>query len=157
MLHLLLIAHAIWVRWQLYYIHLCRAHFVPIWLTRLGWVQHITTALCSRGNHTITAQCFVHIGRMTCFWWQLTHNMTIDTIRLSLQESCLKINVKNVPYLAGCHLATNPKSRSCGSKRICLLIFLLFVFEISQHPSCLCLEEVTLFVRLDCKYPSSGT
>ena len=63
---------------------------------------------------------------------------------------------KNVPTLAGCHLATHPKSRSCGSKGICLLIFHLFVLETSQYPSCLCLEEVSLFVRLDGKHPSSG-
>ena len=93
---------------------------------------------------------------MTCFWWQLTHNITIHTIRLSLKESCLKINVQNVPTLAGCHLATHPKSRSCGSRGICLLIFLLFVSETSQYPSCLCLEKVSLFVRLDGEHPSAG-
>ena len=66
-----------------------------------------------------------NIRRMTCFWWQLTHNITIHTIRLSLKESCLEIDAKNVPTLAGCHLATHPKSGSCGSTRICLLLFLL--------------------------------
>ena len=28
--------------------------------------------------------------------------------RLSWKESCLEINVKNVPTLAGCNLATHP-------------------------------------------------
>ena len=93
---------------------------------------------------------------MTSFWWQLTHNITIHTVRLSLKESCLKIHVKNVPSLTGCHLATYPKSRSCGGSRICLLIFLLFVLETSQYPSCFCLDAITLFVRLDRKHPSSG-
>ena len=31
---------------------------------------------------------------MTCFWWQPTHNITINTIRLPLKESCLKIDVR---------------------------------------------------------------
>ena len=84
-----------------------------------------------------------------------THNITIHTMRLSLKVCCLEINVTNVPTLAGCHLATHPKSRSFGSKRICLLMSLLFVLENSQYPSCLCLEEVTLFVRLNGKHPSS--
>ena len=66
---------------------------------------------------------------MTCLWWQLTHNITLHTIRLSLKESCLEIHVKKVPTLAGCHLATHPKSWSCGSRWICLLIFLLFFWE----------------------------
>ena len=101
-------------------------------------------------------QSWRNTRRMTCFWWQLTHNITSHTIRLSLKESCLKINVKNVPTLAGCHLATHSKSESCGSKCICLLIFPLFVLESSQDPSCLCLMEVTLFVRLDGEHPSSG-
>ena len=94
--------------------------------------------------------------RMTWFWWQLTHNITIHTIRLSLKESCLKINVKDVPTFAGCRVATHPKSKSCGSRGIRLLIFHLFVLETSQYPSDFCLEEVTLFVRLDSEHPLSG-
>ena len=35
-------------------------------------------------------------------------------------------------------------------------MFLLFVLETSQCPSCFCLEEVTLLVRLDGEHPSSG-
>ena len=83
------------------------------------WVEynkHTTTSVSSRGNHTRTTQCFVQNGppasrriihaiskflqsrsnirRMTCLWWQVTHNITIHTKRLSLKESCLKINVK---------------------------------------------------------------
>ena len=92
---------------------------------------------------------------MTCFSWQLTHDITIYSVRLPLKESCLKINAKNVPTIAHCHLATHPNSRSCGSGRICLLIFLLFVLETSQYQSFLCLEEVALFVRLDGEHPSS--
>ena len=127
------------------------------------------------GIHAITTKCFVqnappasrgiiqpisrflesrsNIRRMTCFWWQLTHNITIPSFRLSLKESCL---MKSFPTRAGCHVATHPKSRSCGSSGICLLIFLLFVLEASQYPSCFCLQEVTLFVRLDGEHRSSG-
>ena len=97
-----------------------------------------------------------YIRWMTCFWLQFTHNVSFHTIRLSSKESCLKINVKNGPTFAGCHLATHPKSGSCGSKGIRLLIFLLFVLETSQYPSGLRLEEVTLFVRLDGEHPSSS-
>ena len=45
---------------------------------------------------------------------------------------------------------------SCWSKEICLLIFLMFFWETSQYPFCLCLEEVTLFVGLDGEHPSFG-
>ena len=107
-------------------------------ITRLHSVQHITTSVSSRGNHATSARCFVknvppasrgiihavcrflqfcsNSWRMTCFWWQLTHNITVHTIRLSLKESCLKINVKDVPTLAGCHLAIHPKSGSYGRR-----------------------------------------
>ena len=84
-----------------------------------------------------------------------THNITVHTIRLSLKESCLKIDVKNVPILAGRHLVPYPKSGSCGSRQISLLIFLLFVLGTSQSPSCLCPEEVPLFFCLDGEQPSS--
>ena len=47
-------------------------------------------------------------GGVTCFWWQLTHNITVHIIRLFLKKSCLKINVKKIPTSAGCHLATHP-------------------------------------------------
>ena len=93
---------------------------------------------------------------MPCFWWQFTNNITVHTIRLSLKESCLKINVKDLQTFAGCQLATHPKSRSCGIRRICLLMLLLFVLVTSQCPSGLCLEEVALFVCLDGEHPSSG-
>ena len=97
-----------------------------------------------------------NIRRMTCFWWQLTHNITIHTTRLSLKVSCLKTHVKDVPTFAGCNLATHPKSWSCGSRRIGLLTLLLLVLDTSQYPSGFCLEEVTLFVRVDREHPSSG-
>ena len=97
-----------------------------------------------------------NIRRVTCFWWQLTHNVTVHTMRLLLKESCLKIIVKNAPTFAGFHLATHPKSGSCGSRRIRLLTFLLFVLETSEYPFSLCLWEVAMFVRLDGKHPSSG-
>ena len=101
-------------------------------LTRLYRVQHVTASTSSCGNHAMTTQCLVknvppasgsiihaicrflqsssNIWCMTCFRWQSTHNITVHTIRLSLKESCLEINVKDVPLFAGCNLATHPKS-----------------------------------------------
>ena len=64
--------------------------------------------------------------------------------------------MKDVPTFAGGHSATHPKSGSCGSTGIRLLIFLLFVLETSQYLSGLCLEKVTLLVRLDGEHPSSS-
>ena len=86
------------------------------------------------GNHARTKQCFVKDGpptsggiihaksrflqsccnvrRMACFWWQLTHHITDHIASLLLKESCFKINAKNVPSFAACHLATHPKSGS---------------------------------------------
>ena len=93
---------------------------------------------------------------MTCFWWRLTRNITVHIVRLSLKKSCLKITVEKNPTFAGCHLATHPTSGSCGSRGIGLLVFILRVLEASQHSSGLCLEEVALFIRLDCEHRSSG-
>ena len=73
-----------------------------------------------------------------------------------MKKGGLEINVKDVPTLAGCHLTTRPKSGSCGSRGICLLISLLLVLETFQYPFCFCLEEVALFVRLDGEHPYSG-
>ena len=84
-----------------------------------------------------------------------SHNITVHIIRLFLKKSCLKINVKKIPTFAGCHLATHPKSRSCGSKGIGLLVLFLRVLEASQHSSGFCLEEVALFIRLDGEHASS--
>ena len=155
---------------------MCRVILVPSSLTRLCRVQHVTTSISSRGNGAVTTQCLVKnvppasrciihamcrflqscsdVRRMTCFCWQLTHNITTHTIRLSLKESCLKINGKDVAIFAGSRVTTHPKSRSCGSRRICLLTFLLFVLKTSQYPPGFCLEEVTLFVCLDGEHPS---
>ena len=119
------------------------------------WQKCSTSVL---GHHSAISkflQSCSNIRRMTCFWWKLTHNSTIHTRRLSLKESCLEMNVKHVPTFAGCQVAPHPESGSCGRRRIGLLIFLLFVLETSQYPSGLCLEEVTLFLRLDGEHPSS--
>ena len=60
---------------------------------------------------------------MTCFWWQLAHNIAIHIIRLSLKKGCSEVNVEKITTFTGCHLATHPKSRSCRSRRTCLLDF----------------------------------
>ena len=96
-----------------------------------------------------------NVRRMTCFGWQLTHDITVHIIGLSLEKSCFEINMKKIPSFTGCHLTTHSKSWSCGRRRISLLVILLFVLETSQYPSGLCLEEIKLFVRLDGEHPSS--
>ena len=59
------------------------------------------------------------------------------------------------PLLAAIwQLIRNPRFVEAGGIR--LLIFLLFVLKTSQSPSGLCLEEVTLCVRLDGEHPLSG-
>ena len=78
---------------------------------------------------------------MTCFWWQLTYDIRIHIIRLSLKKGCCEINVEKIPTFAGCHLATHPKSWSCGSRRSGLQVIVLLVLETSQYPSGLCPEE----------------
>ena len=70
---------------------------------------------------------------MTCFWWQVAHNITIHIIRLSLKKGCFDINVEKIPTFAGCRLAAHPKSRSSGSKRMFLQVLLLFVLEFSDR------------------------
>ena len=111
-----------------------RSILFPGSLTRLYGVQHITAPISSRRNHALTTQCLVkdvpptsggithaicrflescrNLRRMACFWWQLTHHITIHIIRLSLKKCCFEINVKNVPSFAACPLATHPKSGS---------------------------------------------
>ena len=48
------------------------------------------------------------------------HNVTVHIIKLSFKKSCFEINVKKIPSVAGCHLTTHSKSRSCGGRRISL-------------------------------------
>ena len=86
---------------------------------------------------------------MTCFWWQLTCDITIHIIRLSLKRGCFEINVEKISTFAGCHLAG-------GRRRIGLEVNLLLVLENSQYPSNLLPEEVALLVGLDGEYTSSG-
>ena len=74
-----------------------------------------------------------NVWRMTCLWWQLTHNITVHILRLSLKKGCFEINVEKISTFAGCHLATQPKSQSSRSRRDCLQLLLLFVLESSQY------------------------
>ena len=43
-----------------------------------------------------------NVRRMSCFWWQLTHNITFHIIGLSLKKSCFEINMqkRSDPLLA---------------------------------------------------------
>ena len=90
-------------------------HFMSQFLQEMVCHANVTASVSWRGNHAITAQCLVknvppapggiihaisrflssrcNKRRMTCIWWQLTHNITIHTIILFLKESCHKINV----------------------------------------------------------------
>ena len=112
---------------------------VPGSLTRLCWVQHVTASISSRGKLATATQCLVkdiapasggiihavwrflqscsNVRRMSCFWWQLTHNITVHIRGLSLKKSCFEIKVEKIPSLACCHLATHAKSGSCGCRR----------------------------------------
>ena len=92
---------------------------------------------------------------MTCCWWQLADDITVNIIGLSLKKSFHEIDVKQIPSFAGCDLATHSKSWSSRSRGISLLVFLLLVLESSSYPSG-CPEEVALLVGLDGDYPSSG-
>ena len=89
------------------------------------------------------------IGWMTCLWWQLTYDITIHIIRLSLKRGCFEINVEKISTFAGCHLAG-------GRRGLGLEVILLLVLENSQYPSSLLPEGVPLLVGLDGEYPSSG-
>ena len=84
---------------------------------------------------------------MTCFWWQLAHNITIHIIRLSLKKGFFWDECGKIPTFAGCHFATHPKSKSSGTRRICLQVILVFVLESSEYPSRLCPVEVALLVN----------
>ena len=134
-----LIAHVITVL-------LCDGPLSPVLsslLTRLYRIQHVATvgiipqvrsALSRMFHHRRRASLIPYAGFfniaaniwwMTCFWWQLAHNITIHITILSLNKGCFEINVEKIPTAAGCHMATHPKSRSTRSRRIDLQVILL--------------------------------
>ena len=102
-------------------------------LTQPYWVKHVTASASSREKNAVTARCFVknvppasggiipavcrllqscsNMNRMTCFLWQVTHNITIHTISLSLEESCLKINANDVSNFCCLPFGNSSESR----------------------------------------------
>ena len=118
---------------------------------RLLRTQHVTASISSCGNHAIATQCpvknvppasggIVHaICRflqscsniwMTRFWWQLTYDITIHIMRLSLKESCFQINVDKIP---GC-LVGNPGLVDAGES-VCRSSFCLSWKPRSTNPA----------------------
>ena len=93
---------------------------------------------------------------MTCFWWQLTHDITVHIIRLPLKKGCFEINVEKIPTLLAAiwQLIRNPGLVD-ARESVCWLSFCL-VLQTSQYPSGLCPEEVALLVSLDGEHPLSG-
>ena len=136
----------------------------------------MTTSISSRRNHTITTQCFVQdvlpaSGQHSC-------NMQVSSVILQNKVNDLLLGVIDTQHPDShhktvfqgrlsqdqCEKCSNSCWLPCGNSSeiqvlwkqgSCLLIFLLFVLETSQYPSGLCLEEVTLFFRLDGEIPSS--
>ena len=95
------------------------------------WVEHNTQQHCAFVEKVPPAprrflQSRSHIKRMTCLWWQLTHNITIHSIRLSMEDCWLQINVKNVSTLAGCHFAEARES-------VCWYSFCLSLRPLNTH------------------------
>ena len=92
---------------------------------------------------------------MTCFWWQLTYDITIHIIRLSLKEGCSEINVKKIQLLLASiwQLIRNPCLVGAGD--FGLQVIFLLILETAQYPSSLRPEDVALFVGLDGEYPPS--
>ena len=79
-----------------------------------------------------------------------SHNKTVFEGKRS-QDLC-----ENVPTLTGFHLATHPKSGSCGSSEsVCWYSVCLSWKPLNAH-FVFAFKEVTLFARLDSKHPSSG-
>ena len=93
-----------------------------------------------------------HATQVRCHLYHisLADDITAHIIKLSLKKYCFEINVKQIPPSIACHLTTQPKSWSCGSRGICLLIFPPFVLETSQYPSCLCLENAGFTFQVFC-------
>ena len=63
--------------------------------------------------------------------------------------------MEKISTFAGCHPATQPKSMSSRSRRVCLQLLLLLVLESSQYPSRRYPEDVALLVGFKGKYPST--
>ena len=98
----------------------------------IGWCgNHTISALVScqesstsvEVHHSYHTQIFFNLAEiyrwMTCFWWQLAHNIPIQIIRLSLKKGCFEIHLEMIPTFAlSCQLATHAKVWSCGSRLV---------------------------------------
>ena len=100
---------------------------------RVGIIPMTAIVLCRRMFHP-RRWCIIHT--MTCFWWQLAHNITIHIMRLSLKQGCFEINVEMTSTSGGSyHLATSSEfTGHVDCRRICMQVILLFVLESSQCP-----------------------
>ena len=74
---------------------------------------------------------------MTCFWWQLAHNITFYIMSLSLKKGCFEINVEKIPAIW--QLIRNPGLVEAGES-VCRWSFCLSWNPLSTHPR-FCSEE----------------
>ena len=85
---------------------------------------------------------------MTCFWWQLTCDITTHIIRLSLKEGCFEINMEKITQLF-----RNPGLVDAGES-VCRCSLCLSWKPRSTHQA-FALRKLPFCVGLDGKYPSS--
>ena len=68
----------------------------PNSMDQLVWEPcHRYTVPCQGCSARFLQSCS-NVWRMTCFWWQWTHNITVHIIR-PLMKCCFEINVKKDP------------------------------------------------------------
>ena len=128
-------------------------------LTWLYWVQHVTAPIssivgtmpqlaqglvkdvppASRRPHSCRMQVSSSLAamwwRMACFWWQLTYNITVHIVRLSLKNSCFCDQYAKDPIPCWLPYGNSLEIRVLWKQGIRLLIFLLLNLETSQCPS----------------------
>ena len=63
--------------------------------------------------------------------------------------------MEEVPVAIGCKLARHPEAWSGGRRRVNLLVHLLFVLKTLENPSCVALQELSVFISLQGKDPTS--
>ena len=162
--HLLLSAHAVSLRCCLYRSTMCNffvsrlAHATALStihnsIYQVAWEPcHNYTGSCQRCSTSVGWHHSCHKQVSSILQQCMVDDLVLVVVDTQHHGSHHKIVLEEIlfwdqyekdPILCWLSLlTTHPKSRSCGSRWITLLIFLLFVLESSQYPSGLCLELV---------------
>ena len=92
-----------------------------------------------------------NVRRKACLWWKLTNNVAIIVIGLSLEKCRLEVDMVERCSHVCAQLPRHAETWTTRSRRVGLLVILLFVLESFEDPTSFAFVKCSVLFLFDCE------